>query len=297
MFTFKTTQFSKSCAAATRWPSFCALAIALRTIQYASSHKLRVSGWSSAPTKCLAALRAWFQPSIRSRSDASPPRLRPVSARSRSIAAVLSLTAGSSPFRTSSLPRISSAAPASVKAARKRSRVNRAIASFSWIRATSCFASEESGSKQSVWVVIRRLTFELSGHQRQHARSGPVKMYGVPLARSWWPAVGAPLARGVRHRLGAPASIAKAPCLIRGCLARWPWPDCDMFPCSRSNTLVCTPTVASDPGSRLLESPRLGRSRRRRSEELRRQWGIGRPRAGRVIRSLTARRLRQTKMS
>ena len=39
------------------------------------------------------------------------------------------------------------------------------------------------------------LTFELSGRQRQDARPGPVKMYSVPPARAWWPAVGAPLER------------------------------------------------------------------------------------------------------
>ena len=44
-----------------------------------------------------------------------------------------------------------------------------------------------------------RLTFELSGRRRQDARPGPVKMYGVPPARAWWPAVGAPLERGVRQ--------------------------------------------------------------------------------------------------
>ena len=47
------------------------------------------------------------------------------------------------------------------------------------------------------------LTFELSGRQRQDAKPGPVKMYSVPPARAWWPAVGAPLERGVRaHRRG-----------------------------------------------------------------------------------------------
>ena len=42
------------------------------------------------------------------------------------------------------------------------------------------------------------LSFELSGRQRQGARPGPVKMYGVPPARAWWPAAGAPLERMVR---------------------------------------------------------------------------------------------------
>jgi hypothetical protein len=48
----------------------------------------------------------------------------------------------------------------------------------------------------------RGLTFELSGRRRQDARPGPVKMYRVPPARAWWPAVGAPLERGVRRHTG-----------------------------------------------------------------------------------------------
>ncbi len=43
-----------------------------------------------------------------------------------------------------------------------------------------------------------RLTFELSGRRRQGARPGLAKMYRVPPDRAWWPAVGAPLERGVR---------------------------------------------------------------------------------------------------
>jgi hypothetical protein len=42
------------------------------------------------------------------------------------------------------------------------------------------------------------LTFELSGRQRQDARPGRAKMYRVPPDWAWWPAVGAPLERGVR---------------------------------------------------------------------------------------------------
>ena len=42
------------------------------------------------------------------------------------------------------------------------------------------------------------LTFELSGRRRQDARPGQAKMYTVLPARAWWPAVGAPLERGVR---------------------------------------------------------------------------------------------------
>ena len=47
------------------------------------------------------------------------------------------------------------------------------------------------------------LTFELSGRQRQDARPGLAKMYRVPPDRAWWPAVGAPLERGVRPHSAA----------------------------------------------------------------------------------------------
>jgi hypothetical protein len=43
------------------------------------------------------------------------------------------------------------------------------------------------------------LTFELSGRRRQDASDRPEKMDGVPQAGRWWPAVGAPFERGVRH--------------------------------------------------------------------------------------------------
>jgi hypothetical protein len=42
------------------------------------------------------------------------------------------------------------------------------------------------------------LTFELTRHQRRDARPGLAKMYRVPPDRAWWPAVGAPVERGVR---------------------------------------------------------------------------------------------------
>jgi hypothetical protein len=52
--------------------------------------------------------------------------------------------------------------------------------------------------KAGAEVRLCGLTFELSGSRRQDARPGLVKMYRVPPARAWWPAVGAPLERGVR---------------------------------------------------------------------------------------------------
>ena len=57
---------------------------------------------------------------------------------------------------------------------------------------------EEKHSKDENSSFLCGLTFELSGRQRQGARPGLAKMYRVPPARAWWPAVGAPLERGVR---------------------------------------------------------------------------------------------------
>jgi len=60
--------------------------------------------------------------------------------------------------------------------------------------------SYSQDSRRPETSVLCGLTFELSGRQRQDARPGPVKMYGVPPARAWRPAGGAPLERGVRRR-------------------------------------------------------------------------------------------------
>ena len=51
-----------------------------------------------------------------------------------------------------------------------------------------------------IMMICKFLTFELSGRRRQDARPGLAKMYRVPPDRAWWPAVGAPLERGVRPR-------------------------------------------------------------------------------------------------
>ena len=57
----------------------------------------------------------------------------------------------------------------------------------------------------------RCLTFELSGRRRQDAGPGLAKMYRVPPDRAWWPAVGAPLERGVRHQgFGALAAAGRS---------------------------------------------------------------------------------------
>jgi hypothetical protein len=62
---------------------------------------------------------------------------------------------------------------------------------------------QPSGASEAGYNLARGhagLTFEVSGRRRWDAKPGPVKMYRVPLARAWWPAVGAALDRGVRPR-------------------------------------------------------------------------------------------------
>jgi hypothetical protein len=53
---------------------------------------------------------------------------------------------------------------------------------------------------------LLRPNAELTGRRRQDARPGPQTMYRVPVARAWWPAVGAPVERPVRQRL-LPAAL------------------------------------------------------------------------------------------
>ena len=59
------------------------------------------------------------------------------------------------------------------------------------------------------------LTFELSGRRRQDARPGLAKMYRVPPDRAWWPAVGAPLERGVRHHRARCVGLRASQCWTR----------------------------------------------------------------------------------
>ena len=66
------------------------------------------------------------------------------------------------------------------------------------------------------------LTFELSGRRRQDARPGLAKMYRVPPDRAWWPAVGAPLERGVRQRVAVVEVQAKCSRSNSGALTRQP---------------------------------------------------------------------------
>ena len=72
--------------------------------------------------------------------------------------------------------------------------------------------------EESNGEVVRRgrwglcsLTFELSGRERQDASARAVRMYRVPPAGRWWPAVGAPLERGVRHQLAPRGRVAPSP--------------------------------------------------------------------------------------
>ena len=62
--------------------------------------------------------------------------------------------------------------------------------------------------------MVRRLTFELSGRQRQDARARLAKMYSVPPTGPWWPAVGAPLERGVRPQFAFSLSTTSGPLVV-----------------------------------------------------------------------------------
>ena len=58
-----------------------------------------------------------------------------------------------------------------------------------------CCGQKREGARARRFVC--GITFELSWHRRWDARPGLAKMYRVPPDRAWWPAVGAPLERGV----------------------------------------------------------------------------------------------------
>ena len=66
-------------------------------------------------------------------------------------------------------------------------------------RGCSVHAGRRTFCRSTARCPLCCLTFELSGRRRQDARSGLAKMYRVPPDRAWWPAVGAPLERGVRQ--------------------------------------------------------------------------------------------------
>jgi hypothetical protein len=51
-------------------------------------------------------------------------------------------------------------------------------------------------------VELRGLTFELTGRQRRAALARTERMYRVPQSGPRWPAVGAPVERGVRRHAG-----------------------------------------------------------------------------------------------
>ena len=59
-----------------------------------------------------------------------------------------------------------------------------------------------TGGARAMEAVLRGLTFELTGRQQRVARPGLAKMHREPPDRAWWPAVGASVERGVRHRRG-----------------------------------------------------------------------------------------------
>ena len=74
--------------------------------------------------------------------------------------------------------------------------------------------------RRATFLTLRCLTFELSGRRRQDARPRLAKMYCVPPDRAWWPAVGAPLERGVRQRAAVVEVQAKCSRSKFGALTR-----------------------------------------------------------------------------
>ena len=74
---------------------------------------------------------------------------------------------------------------------------------------------EQVGRQSGVFVGPN---VELSGRRRQDARPGLAKMHRVPPDRAWWPAVGAPLERGVR-RLSSAAFLRPLHAGARGAVA------------------------------------------------------------------------------
>ena len=72
------------------------------------------------------------------------------------------------------------------------------------VRSLVLATGDDFAPARAIGPLVCGLTFELRGRRRQDARPGPVKIYRVPPARAWWPAVGAPFERGVRqHSCGA----------------------------------------------------------------------------------------------
>jgi hypothetical protein len=66
------------------------------------------------------------------------------------------------------------------------------------LRGCSIHADRRTSCSPTDTAFLGCLTFELSGRRRQDARARQQKMYTVPAGGPWWPAVGAPLERGVR---------------------------------------------------------------------------------------------------
>ncbi len=80
--------------------------------------------------------------------------------------------------------------------------LSESLLSLGWIKGEAHPDSVSTITDQSKARVemrlLRRLTLELTGHRRRDAKPGLAKMYRVPPARAWWPAVGAPVERRVR---------------------------------------------------------------------------------------------------
>ena len=85
---------------------------------------------------------------------------------------------------------------------------------------------------------------ELSGRQRQDARPGHRKMYTVPCGRAWWPAVGAPLERGVRRRHAVTTTARSVGLPQAGCSMDLPgYAYCRFWLFVQADASVCGPKV------------------------------------------------------
>ena len=102
-------------------------------------------------------------------------------------------------------PKLGATAPTPRRARQPR---RCSTATVSWVR-----------SRSNGCMALRCLTFEVSRRRRWDARPGLAKMYRVPPARAWWPAVGAPLDRGVRQRCSRGVVAVGPP---RPCNSCWP---------------------------------------------------------------------------
>ena len=95
---------------------------------------------------------------------------------------------------------------------RRRCRTAMNALVYAWMPSTATMVPNSTWPTATAWFLawavevcgFQRLTFELSGRQRQDARPARTMIVGTA-SRAWWPAVGAPLERRVRQRIARSA--------------------------------------------------------------------------------------------